>query len=106
MTGLLSLREREPFTLCATAATLAVLADNSVFGVLAPDVVHRQTIAPGRAFALPGGLEAELFAVPGKAPLYLEGESPETMSETAGTVGAEVESRRRADHLHSRAPRP
>src|SRR5207244_1759513 len=32
--GLLSLREREPFTLIATAAALDALANNPVFGVL------------------------------------------------------------------------
>ena len=90
VTGLLSLREREAFTLFASAATLAVLGENSVFGVLAPDVVQRRTVALDQTFALPGGLQAELFAVPGKVPLYLEGESPETMSESAGTVGVEL----------------
>jgi pyrroloquinoline quinone biosynthesis protein B len=88
--GLLSLREREPFVLCATAATLAVIEDNSVFGVLPPEVVRRQTITPGKSCALPGDLQAELFAVPGKVALYLEGENPETNSETAGTVGVEL----------------
>ena len=90
VTGLLSLREREPFTLCASAATHAVIRSNSVFDVLAPDVVERLTMELDQPCALPGGLVAELFAVPGKAPLYLEGENPETMSETAGTVGAEI----------------
>lgn len=89
--GLLSLREREPFTLCATAETLSVIEENSVFGVLPPEVVQRRTITPGRPCALPGNLQAELFTVPGKAPLYLEGENPETMSETAGTVGVELQ---------------
>jgi pyrroloquinoline quinone biosynthesis protein B len=90
VTGLLSLREREPFMLCASAATHAVMRSNSVFDVLASDVVERQTIGLDEPCALPGGLGAELFAVPGKVPLYLEGENPETMSETAGTVGAEI----------------
>src|SRR5216683_6807632 len=71
--GLLSLREREPFQLCATAVTLAALAENVMFGVLAPNVVTRRAATPGDALALPGGLEAELFLVPGKVPLYLEG---------------------------------
>jgi pyrroloquinoline quinone biosynthesis protein B len=69
---------------------LSVIEDNSVFGVLPSEVVPRQTIIPGKPCALPGNLQAEFFAVPGKAPLYLEGENPETMSETAGTVGVEV----------------
>ncbi len=88
--GLLSLREREPFTIFATAATLAALADNPMFGALAADLVTRRTVAPGEPLALPGGLAAELFTVPGKVPLYLEGENPDTASETAANVGVEI----------------
>ena len=47
--GLLSLRERAPFALYATAATLAALADNPMFGVLAADVVTRTRRGAGRA---------------------------------------------------------
>src|SRR5262249_59277189 len=39
---------------------------------------------------LPGGLQAQLFMVPGKLPLYLEGENPEVASETAANVGVEI----------------
>jgi len=39
---LLSLREREPFLLCATAATLATLAENPIFGVLVPEPALRR----------------------------------------------------------------
>jgi pyrroloquinoline quinone biosynthesis protein B len=88
--GLLSLREREPFTIHATAATLAVLADNAMFGVLAPELVGRQAAEPGEPLQLPGGMEAQLFIVPGKAPLYLEGEDLEIASESAGNVGVEL----------------
>src|SRR4051812_22701975 len=76
--GLLNLRERSPFTIMATATTLAAVAGNPMFGVLAPEVVSRCAIYPGQRFKLPGGLEAELFMVPGKVPLYLERENPET----------------------------
>jgi pyrroloquinoline quinone biosynthesis protein B len=88
--GLLSLREREPFLLCATALTLAALAENAMFGVLAPDVVTRKAVAAAAAFMLPGGLQAQLFTVPGKVPLYLESDSPETASETEANVGIEL----------------
>jgi pyrroloquinoline quinone biosynthesis protein B len=88
--GLLSLREREPFAIYATAPTLAALADNSMFGALAPEVVKRETVVPGTPVTLPGGLQAELFTVPGKAPLYLEGENPQTAIETGANVGVEV----------------
>jgi len=90
VTGLLSLREREPLMLCATASTLALVDHNSIFGALAPGVVRRRPIVPGQPCVLAGGLNIELFPVPGKAPLYLEGENPETNSEAAGTVGAEI----------------
>src|SRR5215831_917649 len=91
ITGLLSLREREPFLLCATAATLAGIAANPMFAALAPDVVTRRALAPGETLALPGGLEAQLFLVPGKVPLYLEGENPDTATETAANVGVEID---------------
>jgi pyrroloquinoline quinone biosynthesis protein B len=88
--GLLSLREREPFLLCATAVTLAALAENVMFSVLAPDVVKRKTIVPAAPLVFPGGLQAQLFTVPGKVPLYLEGDNLESASETAGNVGVEL----------------
>jgi pyrroloquinoline quinone biosynthesis protein B len=88
--GLLSLRERSPFMLMATVATLAAVADNQMFGVLAPDVVSRRAITPGEKFALAGGLQAELFMVPGKLPLYLEGDNPQTAEESAANVGVEI----------------
>jgi pyrroloquinoline quinone biosynthesis protein B len=88
--GLLSLRERSPFTLMATAATLAAVAGNPMFGALAADVVRRRAIAPGERFEIGAGLTAELFMVPGKVPLYLEGENPATAEETAANVGVEV----------------
>jgi pyrroloquinoline quinone biosynthesis protein B len=88
--GLLSLREREPLMVCATPATLAALADNAMFGVLASDVVRRMAAIPGVPLMLPGEVEARMFMVPGKLPLYLEGENPETASETAANVGVEI----------------
>jgi pyrroloquinoline quinone biosynthesis protein B len=88
--GLLSLREGEPFTIHATAAILAAIADNPMFGVLAPETVRRQATAPAAPLLLPGGLEAQLFMVPGKVPLYLESEDLETASESAANVGVEL----------------
>ena len=88
--GLLSLREREAFTLIATSVSLDTLADNPVFGVLSPQLVVRKAIAPGEPMALPGGLQARVFITPGKSPLYLEGDDPETASETVANVGVEI----------------
>jgi pyrroloquinoline quinone biosynthesis protein B len=88
--GLLTLRERGPFGLYGTQGTLATLAANSIFSVLAADVVPRHPISAGTPFGLPGGMEAELFLVPGKAALYLEGDNPALEAETEANVGIEL----------------
>jgi len=88
--GLLALREREAFSVFATAETMAALSANPIFGVLAPGVVRRTVVARDAPFALPGGLRAELFAVPGKVALYLEGEDPALAAETDANVGVEI----------------
>jgi pyrroloquinoline quinone biosynthesis protein B len=88
--GLLTLRERQPFALYATADTFATVGANPIFGVLAPGVVSRQPVSIGDRFTPAPGIEAELFAVPGKLPLYLEGESPALALETEVNVGIEI----------------
>jgi pyrroloquinoline quinone biosynthesis protein B len=88
--GLLTLRERQAFTVLATNDTLAALAANPIFGVLAADLVRRQEVALGVRFPLPGDLAAELFTVPGKVALYLEGEAPALAAETGANVGVEI----------------
>jgi pyrroloquinoline quinone biosynthesis protein B len=88
--GLLSLRERQAFDLFGTAETLAALDANPIFGALARDLVPRLPILPETSFALPGGAEAELFAVPGKVPLYLEGDEDELAGGPGSNVGVEI----------------
>jgi pyrroloquinoline quinone biosynthesis protein B len=88
--GLLSLRERQPFALYATPAVLAALAANPMFGALSSDLVRRQVMAAGNTLDLGGGLAAEAFVMPGKAPLYLESDPPLIGRETAQTVGVEL----------------
>src|SRR5207302_676999 len=56
VTGLLSLREREAFAVCATAATLAAVAGNAMFAAL--DQVTRRAVVPAEEIALPGGVSA------------------------------------------------
>ena len=90
--GLLSLRERQPFALYATTETLTALAANPMFKALARDVVSRTVVAPSNIFTLPGGLIAELFTVPGKMPLYLEGDRPDVAREDGVNVGIELTS--------------
>ncbi|MEJ2432594.1 MAG: pyrroloquinoline quinone biosynthesis protein PqqB [Pseudolabrys sp.] len=87
--GLLHLRERQPFTVYGTQATLGIVEDNSVFGVLAPNVVKRKPVALGEPF-LVAGVEVELFTAPGKVPLYLESDDPQTAEESGANVGVEL----------------
>jgi pyrroloquinoline quinone biosynthesis protein B len=70
--GLLSLRERQNFTLVGPERVLTTIFENTLFSALNPESVRREPIRLDRWFALPGGMEGQLFAVPGKVPLYLE----------------------------------
>ncbi|SFS81437.1 pyrroloquinoline quinone biosynthesis protein B [Sulfitobacter marinus] len=89
--GLLTLREMQPFTLFATAGIHDVLAQNPMFDALNGNVVTRQTIALDTPFALLPGMTAKLFAVPGKVPLYLEGDEVQTDLMGDQTVGVKLE---------------
>lgn len=94
--GLLTLRERQPFGLYATAHTHAILDANPIFNVLARDVVNRHVVDVGRAGELgspsggPYGLSVELFAVPGKVPLYMEVDDAPAIETNEQTVGAAI----------------
>ena len=81
--GLLTMRERQAFSIHATGPVLDVIESNSIFEVLARDLVSRerlildQTIALNLPDGAPSGLSCTAFAVPGKVPLYLEtGDQP------------------------------
>ncbi len=84
--GLLSMRERQPFTLFATPQVHAVLDANSIFEVLARDVVTRRVITLDEEFDLPGGLRVRLFPVAGKVALYLEGTAETQEGDTVGAM--------------------
>lgn len=77
--GLLTLRERQPLRLVASAAVLALLDENPVFAVLDRGLVPREAAALEarlplrRADGRETGLFATLFPVPSKPPLYREG---------------------------------
>ncbi|HEY6701044.1 MAG TPA: pyrroloquinoline quinone biosynthesis protein PqqB [Pseudolabrys sp.] len=89
ISGLLSLRESSPFTLYATPASHAAVAANAMYGAMG--MMARRAVNPGERFMLTGGIEATLFIVPGKLPLYLEGEAPELGTESAASVGVELQ---------------
>lgn len=70
--GLLTLRERQPFTLLAAPRVLETLRANQIFGVLADGVVTRRPLEPGTPAPLLPGLVVTAHAVPGKVALYNE----------------------------------
>lgn len=88
--GLLTLRETQPFDLFATAAIHDALAQNPMLAALRADLVARRTVALDQTVELAPGLSATLFAVPGKVPLYQEGEVVETGLVGETTVGVEL----------------
>ena len=100
--GLLTLREGHAFNVYATSRVLETLASNSVFNVLAPDLVKRIPLALGEAANLSGaegatGLEILPFAVPGKVALFLESSSTPGFGTVDGdTIGLEVRYGRRS----------
>ncbi|MEM9781863.1 MAG: pyrroloquinoline quinone biosynthesis protein PqqB [Pseudomonadota bacterium] len=88
--GLLTLREGTGFDLWATGEIHAVLDQNPIFEAVNRDVVPRRAIALDQPVEVLAGLTATLFAVPGKVPLYLEGESVDTALMGEQTVGVEL----------------
>ena len=97
--GLLSLRERQPFAIYATAQVLTVLETNSIFNVLDPAIVPRRQLAAHGELEIcdadggETGVTIESFAVPGKVALYLEDASrPDGVftSDTGDTIGVRI----------------
>lgn len=96
--GLLSLREREPFIIYATARVLETLEANSIFNVLNPQYVERRELQPGSSIDIDGpdgpiGLRVETFMVPGKVALFLEdssGKSENFGTRDGDTIGVKI----------------
>jgi len=89
--GLLALRERQPFTIWGTQATLETIGANRIFDVVGRDIAPRRAVKLGEAIEPLPGLRLELFPVPGKVPLWLEENEVKTDQIGEGTVGVAVE---------------
>jgi len=96
ISGLLNLREAQPFSVYAAGRVLGVLATNRIFDILQPQLVPRVELAMDEAVALRGagvdlGLSVRAFPVPGKIALYLEDASAPNFGTSAGdTLGLEI----------------
>lgn len=102
--GLLSLRERQPFALWATAAVHATLDANPMFEALDRGIVERRSFALEQPTALSGpggalGLTIEAFSVPGKVPLYMESKSESLAGRPEGTIGLAIGDSRQRFHF-------
>ena len=88
--GLLTLREQQPFVLFSTGEIAALIGRNAIFDVLNPDLVEKRTMALGQPAEIAPGVVAELFAVPGKVPLFMERGEVRTDLEGEQTVGVRL----------------
>lgn len=73
--GLLTLREKTPFTVFATQSGIGILKTNSVFNVLDAGLVERKKMFTEQSFHPILRLTVTPFSVPGKVALFLEDES-------------------------------
>jgi len=96
--GLLNLRESQPLCLYGTGKVLNVLQANSIFNVLNPKFVKRNTLTLDEPVELcspdgvPRGIVVVPFSVPGKVALWLEGETEDVALAAVGedTIALEV----------------
>lgn len=77
--GLLTLREKQRFDLWATPTILEVLKANPIFDALDPALVTRRSVGLDAPFQPVEGMTLELFATPGKTPLFLEGDAGDSI---------------------------
>lgn len=98
ISGLLILREKQPFTVYATGAVLDVLASNSVFNVLDSELVERRELPAQEALNIGADVVVEAFSVPGKVALFNEEDMLEKSNslnigeETEHTIGLKISS--------------
>jgi pyrroloquinoline quinone biosynthesis protein B len=89
LAGLLTLREQQRFMLFGSRATLAQTGAG-IFGVLNKNLVDTRVAELDVPADTGLGIFVTPFAVPGKIPLYLEGENVAVGVESEATVGVEL----------------
>lgn len=106
VTGLLNLRESQPFALYGHERVLGVLAQNSIFNVLNPAYVDRRPLPLDMPLELTGkdgaalGIAVTAFVVPGKIALWLENlNAPGFGSQDGDTIGLKITSNDGGDPL-------
>ena len=87
--GLLTLREKTAFDVYATDDIRGALDQNPMMNVLDPTLVKWHRLVLNNQVTI-AGLEIDILAVPGKVPLYLEGEEVVTDAVGETTIGLMV----------------
>ena len=82
----MALRERQPLTLFGTQTTLDAIGANRMFDVVDRAVAPRRAVRLGEQFEPLPDIKLELFAIPGKVPLWLEEGNVSTDDVGEGTV--------------------
>jgi pyrroloquinoline quinone biosynthesis protein B len=107
VTGLINLREAQPFSVYGSPRVMETLAANSIFNVLAGSVVARHHLPMNQPVALSGpdgptGITVEAFDVPGKVALYLEDSSAggNFGSRSGDTIGLKVSAPESGRHFY------
>ena len=90
ISGLIVLREKQPFRLLAAGPMLDIIESNSVFGVLDPALVKRERVVVNEPVTIGSELRLTLLTMPGKVPLYLETQGAQ-VAEEGPTYAALVE---------------
>lgn len=97
ITGLINLREAQPFSVYGSKRVMSTLAANTIFNVLADAIVARHDLPMDRPISIDGpagptGITVEAFDVPGKVALYLEDASAggNFGSKSGDTIGLKV----------------
>jgi pyrroloquinoline quinone biosynthesis protein B len=101
--GLLSLRERQAFSLWATGRVLGNLEANPIFEGLDRAIVARQRLPLDERTTVTGpegdlGLTVQAFSVPGKVPLYMEKQEKSLAGPPEETIGLAVSDGRQSFH--------
>ncbi len=99
VTGLLTMREGEPFSVYASGSVHETLAQSPIFDALDRETVPRRSMQLDETTEIAGadgqklGISVTAFSVPGKVPLYEEtpGETPEIGVETEDNVALRVD---------------
>ena len=100
--GLLALRERQKVAIFGTQATLDAIGANRMFDVVDRAVAPRRAVSLGEQFEPLPGIKLELFAIPGKVPLWLEEGNVSTDDIGEGTVCVAVEAAGKQTRLCAR----